>query len=203
MSLYPSLKGRRQGDYVVSFYVLGKEKLNDLHGFYSVVGIYDTEEEASKEAKRIKMMLIDKNLPGRVVVHLTGKIEGLLGDDSTYHRNKVLIREDEDAITRDRKEEEALKEKKRKEELLEKQKQVIEEKDEQVDPNSLNHYTKLRVQVHIINKFLESQTKTLDSNKEALAKLQSEIDAKNKEFPEYKEQWFDNFKKNSGMSELP
>jgi len=187
MAALPVLKGVRQGEYCVSFYCLGRQPLNDLHGFYTVCGTYDSQVEAERDAQRLRLSL--KSIGGRVKVHLTGHHEGLFGDDAKYQANKKLVSADEQSMFSQKAQEEVEKRRREREEIVEREKQLKLEQELLDDPTNLESYAQLHVSRRMLEESVAAQEHALKSEQKKLEKLRARIAARDTEQPQHAEEW--------------
>jgi hypothetical protein len=180
-------KGKRQGDWCVTYYALGKEPINDMHGFFINVGTYDTEAEAEKDAKRIRLEL--KNIGGRVRVHMTGHAEALLGDDAKYASNKKLVSDDVNSMHSIKQQEDHAKRIAEKKQIEERRKAVEDEEKMYEDPNSIESYAQLHIRRRMMEETMVAQEQSVKMAQQKMAELKAEITERDVATPDYKDQW--------------
>lgn len=200
MAQIPVVKGKRQGEWCVSWYALAKEPINDLHGFYIMVGTYDDEAEAEKEGKRVRLAI--KNIGGRVKVHRTGHYEPLLGDDADYAANRKKVSEDAASMHSIKHQEELEKRRKEKEEIDARQRELEEEQTMFEDPNSIESYAQLHVRRRMLEETLVSQEHNLIAARKKLEELHSEITDSDTTHPTFKDEWRAFIKQKIGTDQI-
>lgn len=189
MTTLPICKGERQGQYCVSFYCLGRQPINDLHGLYTVIGTYDRLEEAEQDAERIRLQL--NSIGGRVKVHQTGYPERLLGDDAKYASDRKLVSSDEASLLSLKARAEAEKKRRERQEIERKRRELLEEEKLLDDPNSLEAYAKLQVSRRMLEESIFAEEQQLIARRQRLTELRAKIAEREQVHAEFSEQWRD------------
>lgn len=187
MSALPKVKGPRQGDYAVTYFALGREPVNNVHGYFINIGTFDTEREAVRVGEDARLKL--KHIGGTVRVHETGHPEPLLDEKLRVSRPKSLISDNINSIYSRQHQEEREKALKEKEELDERQRQLELEAKATDDTTTLQSYSQLHIRRRTLEEALISTEQQLTQYRARLAELKTEISARDTQYPSYQEEW--------------
>lgn len=200
MSKIGTHRGRRQPEYCVTWYALGKEPINDLHGMFINIGTYDTLKEAEDDAKRIRLEI--NNIGGRVRVHMTGHPEGLFGDDFKYANNRKLVGDDMN-LMHNAKEQEAREKRAEEKRQIEQRRKDTENEEKMLDdPTSLESYAQLHIRRRMMEETMVAQAQNLKLAQAKMAELKQEIETRDGVTPDFQNQWRQLIKEKIGTDQV-
>lgn len=200
MSRLGTHRGRRQPEYCVTWYALGKQPINDLHGIFINVGTYDTLKEAEDDATRIRLEI--KDVGGRVRVHMTGHPEALHGDDFKYATNRKLVGDDMNLMHNAKEQEAREKRAEEKRQIDQRRKETEQEEKELDDPTSLESYAQLHIRRRMMEENIVAQAHNLKVAQVKMIELKKEISERDEVKPEYQHQWRGLIKEKIGTDQV-
>lgn len=189
---FPVNRGKRQGEWCVSYYGLVKEPRNGLHGIYQVIGVYDEEDEALADAKRFRLK--HDNIGGHFLVHKTGLAEPIL-DDTAPARQRVKTSDDIDSFYHEQQQQERKRRDREREEVLRRQRLTEQEELAYDDPATLESYSKLKMRETAVRSALAHHRQEVTYYEGRLAFLEKELADRDTQYPSYSGQWEEFVKK--------
>lgn len=183
---FPVNRGKKQGEWCVSYYGLVREVRNGMHGIYQVIGVYDDEDDALADAKRLRLK--NDNIGGHFLVHKTGYAEPIL-DDSAPSRQRVKTSNDIESFYHEQQQEERKRRDREREEVLRRQRLVEQEEIAYDDPATLDSYSKLKMRENSVTSALAHHRREVAYYEERLASLKKELADRDAQYPEYAGKW--------------
>lgn len=174
-------------------FMLLKEPINGVYGFVKPRGSWPDADVATSEAERII-----KKIDSVFKVHIapTGHWSPITNNEQFTLDQLDVKTQEQDKALRDRAAKQAAEENESmRRELRENKERLEQDEDDDIDmnPDSLDYYTKKRVTARELNSYIIQGKEKLKDMKKKLRKVEKDYIDIHKKHPEFKEQWLDNY----------